>query len=145
MEHPERDAESASADHTRQILVRCPDCGGELKVDAATGEVLSHRSAQVEREPSKDFDSLLAGLDESKRHAESVFEREMGALQDRDRLMDEKFRQALERAEKEDGRQAATKSLRPGLSSCITRSHRRDSVSAVGFRRADLRAASKLA
>lgn len=73
-----------------------------MQVDSATGEVLSHRSAQRGKAPSKDFDALLAGLGESKQHAESVFEREMGALEDRDRLMEEKFRKALERAEKED-------------------------------------------
>lgn len=86
----------------RELLVRCPDCGGELQVDAVTGEVLAHRSAKPKTAPSKDFDALLAGLGESKQHAESVFEREMGALKDRDRLMEEKFRKALERAEKED-------------------------------------------
>lgn len=93
---------SESAARPRELLVRCPDCGGELQVDSATGEVLSHRSAKAETPPSKDFDALLAGLGESKQHAESVFEREMGALKNRDRLMEEKFRKALERAEKED-------------------------------------------
>lgn len=71
-------------------------------MDAATGEVLAHRPIEGKGAPSKDFDALLAGLGESKQHAESVFEREMGALQDRDRLLEEKFRRALERAEEED-------------------------------------------
>lgn len=93
---------SDEAPSVRELLVRCPGCAGELQVDAATGEVLAHRAARKEREPSKDFDSLLAGIGESKQHAESVFEREMGALKDRDRLLEEKFRKALERAEKED-------------------------------------------
>ena len=64
--------------------------------------MLARRSAKAESKPSKDLDALLAGLGESKQHAESVFEREMGALKDRDRLMEEKFRKALERAEEED-------------------------------------------
>lgn len=86
----------------RTVTVTCPGCAGELVVDAATGEVLSHRAARQPKAPEKDFDKLLAGLDESKAHAESVFEREMGALKDRERLMEEKFRRALERAEEED-------------------------------------------
>lgn len=80
----------------------CPECGGELLVDVATGSVISHRPARPTSAPSKDFDALLAGVGESKAHAESVFEREMGALKDRDRLLEEKFRKALERVEEED-------------------------------------------
>jgi hypothetical protein len=82
-----------------KLKVRCPDCGSELVVDRATGEVLFHRAAKQPLAGGKDFDSLLAGLGESKARAEEVFEREVGALKDRDRLLEEKFREALEQAE----------------------------------------------
>ncbi len=81
--------------------VDCPDCGARITVDLVTGTVLHHRSAKKERDPGKDFDALLAGLDESKSRAEDVFDREVSALEDRDRLMEEKFREALKRAEEE--------------------------------------------
>lgn len=84
-----------------KLSVVCPECGADLKVDAATGTVLHHRPARKERTAEKDFDALLAGLDESKAHAEEVFEREVSALEDRDRLMEEKFREAMRRAEEE--------------------------------------------
>jgi hypothetical protein len=84
-----------------KLTVRCPECGGDLTVDAATGEVLSHRAATKPLAGGKDFDSLLAGLDDDKRRAESTFERARAAEKDRDRLLDEKFREAMKRAEEQ--------------------------------------------
>lgn len=86
---------------TRKLSVRCPDCGSDLTLDAATGEVLAHRPPKAPPGGGKDFDSLLKGLDEDKSKAESVFEREVTAMKDRDRLLEEKFREAMRRAEEE--------------------------------------------
>jgi hypothetical protein len=86
---------------TRKLSLRCPDCGSDLVVDAATGEILSHRSPKQALAGGKDFDTLFKDLDEGKAKAESVFEREMGALKDRDRLLEEKFREAMRRAEED--------------------------------------------
>lgn len=85
----------------RKLSVTCPGCGGDLTVDAATGEVLSHRAVKKPIAGGKDFDSLLAGLDDDKKRAESVFERARAAEKDRDRLLDEKFKEAMKRAEEE--------------------------------------------
>jgi hypothetical protein len=84
-----------------KLSVRCPDCGSELVVDAATGEVLSHRLPKQPPAGGKDLDALLQGLDQDKARAETVFQREVAAMKDRDRLLEEKFRQALRRAEEE--------------------------------------------
>jgi hypothetical protein len=84
---------------TRKLTVRCPDCDSDLVIDAATGEVLSHRRAKQPIAGGKSFDDLLQGLDQGKARAEEVFEREMAAMKDRDRLLDEKFREALRRAD----------------------------------------------
>jgi hypothetical protein len=86
---------------TRKLTVRCPDCSSELVVDAATGEVLAHRRAKQPPAGGKDFDALLQGLDDDKAHAENVFQREVAAMKDRDRLLEEKFREALRRAEED--------------------------------------------
>ena len=72
-----------------------------MQVDAATGKVLSHKSAE-KASTTKDFDSLLAGLDESKSRADEIFQQEFKALEDKDRLMEEKFKAAFERAKDED-------------------------------------------
>jgi len=85
----------------RKLTVRCPDCGSELVLDAATGEVLSHRRAKQPPAGGKDLESLLQGLDDEKSRAEDIFQREVAAMKDRDRLLDEKFREAMRRAEEE--------------------------------------------
>lgn len=86
---------------TRKLTVRCPECGSDLVVDAATGEPLSHRPAKRPPAGGKDFDALLADLDTDKSRADEIFERERAAMKDRDRLLDEKFREAMKRAEED--------------------------------------------
>jgi hypothetical protein len=85
----------------RNIILRCPECDAHLVIDSATGEVLTHRPARQPLADGKDFDALLEDLDRDKAAAEEVFEREVAAMKDRDRLLEEKFQQALKRAEEE--------------------------------------------
>lgn len=88
-------------DAPRKLTVRCPDCSSELVIDTATGQVLSHRKAKQPIAGGKDFDSLLKGLDEEKSRAEDIFQREVAAMKDRDRILEEKFREAMRRAEED--------------------------------------------
>lgn len=83
------------------LTLRCPDCGLHMVVDATTGEVLQHRKTRQPPAGGKDFDALLEDLDREKEDAEKIFAREFAAMKDRDRLLDEKFKKALERAEEE--------------------------------------------
>lgn len=82
------------------LTIRCPECGSSLRVDVATGQILSHDKQAAEKQRN-DFDALLAGLDESKERASALFEQELEAHNDRDRLLEEKFKRAMERAERE--------------------------------------------
>jgi len=84
-----------------KLTVVCPDCGSELTIDAATGTLLAHRAPKAPVAGGHDFDRLLAGLDEGKARAEELFEREKAALADRDRLLEEKFKEAMKRADEE--------------------------------------------
>lgn len=86
---------------SKKLTLRCPDCDAHLVVDAATGEVLFHKKAKAPPGGGKDFDMLLEELKEEKSQAEEIFEREVEALKDRDRLLEEKFEQALKQAESE--------------------------------------------
>jgi hypothetical protein len=86
-----------SARHT----LRCPDCGAELVVDAATGEILAHKTPKTPLAGGKSLDTLFADLEAQKASAEDRFEREKAAFADRDRLLEEKFREAMKRAEEE--------------------------------------------
>lgn len=85
----------------RKLQLRCPDCGSQLTVDAATGEVLFHKRPKEPPAGGRDLDSMLKGLDQDKARAEDVFAREVAAFKDRDRLLEEKFREAMKRAEEE--------------------------------------------
>ncbi|HEX2642802.1 MAG TPA: hypothetical protein VHU81_07400 [Thermoanaerobaculia bacterium] len=84
-----------------KLTIRCPDCNSEMVIDTATGQILSHKKAKQPIAGGKDFDALLKGLDEEKSKAEDIFQREVAALKDRDRLLEEKFREAMRRAEEE--------------------------------------------
>lgn len=82
-----------------KLNLRCPDCGSHLVIDQTTGEVLFHKAAKAPAAAGKDFDSLFADLDSSKERADEVFDREMAAMKDRDRLLEEKFKEAMKKAE----------------------------------------------
>jgi len=86
---------------TGKLTLRCPDCNSHLVVDAATGEVLFHQSPEAPPAEGRDLASLLDDLDQQKEQAEEIFAREMDALKDRDRLLEDKFAEALKRAEDE--------------------------------------------
>ncbi len=81
-----------------KLSLRCPECGCDLVIDRATGEVLHHRSVKEPIAGGQDFDSLFADLDASKERADEVFDREVEAYRDRDRLLEEKFKEAVEKA-----------------------------------------------
>lgn len=83
---------------TRKLTLACPECGTRLVVDQATGEVLSHRSPAAPRGGGKSFESLLDDLDRERSEAEDVFAREVAAHEDRDRLLEERFREAMAEA-----------------------------------------------
>jgi hypothetical protein len=44
---------------------------------------------------------MLKGLDKQKQVREQLFQQELGSLKDRERLLEEKFREAMKRAEKD--------------------------------------------
>jgi len=85
-----------------RLQVVCPDCSSRLTVDRATGEVIAHRRERRPPAGGKELGELLADLDREKEEAEDLFQKEVDAFKDRDRLLDEKFREAVKRAEESD-------------------------------------------
>lgn len=83
-----------------KLTLRCPDCDSRLVIDRKTGEVLFHEPRTAEPADGRDFDQLLAKIDRDREAAEELFEREVSALEDRDRLLEEKFEEALREAKK---------------------------------------------
>lgn len=84
-----------------KLTVTCPECGSDLVVDTATGEVLHHRVPKKPPAGGRDLDSLFAEMDSGRERAEQTFARAQAAEKDKDRLLEEKFREALKRAEEE--------------------------------------------
>jgi hypothetical protein len=81
--------------------ITCPCCEATLVIDRLTGEVLLHKAKEV-RGPGGSLESMVAGLESQKSEAEKRFERQLESQKDRARILEEKFKAALEQAEKSD-------------------------------------------
>jgi hypothetical protein len=86
----------------KRFHIVCPGCNGQLVIDAATGEIISHKKAKEPIAGGKNLEGLFQEMRDSRSRAESVFEKEKAAMKDRDRLLAEKFEEAMKRAEEED-------------------------------------------
>jgi len=74
----------------------CPCCEATISIDAQTGAIMSH---EARAKPAASFDQMLKGLDKQKQARDQIFEQELGSLKDRDRILEEKFRDAMKRAD----------------------------------------------
>lgn len=84
------------------LQIQCPDCGATLRIDSQSGAVLSHQRA--ERRPA-DVDLAQAGR--QLRHQEDQRNRRyddaLAQHRQRDRILDQKFEDALRRAKEHPG------------------------------------------
>lgn len=76
--------------------VICPCCDSTLTIDAATGALISH---EEKKKAAASFDELKSGLEKQKELREQLFAQEMSSQKDRERLLEEKFREAMKRAD----------------------------------------------
>lgn len=86
------------SDSAQRFTVICPCCEATLVVDAQTGALLSH---EEKTKPVASFEAMAKDLERQKQTREQIFTQEMGSLKDRERLLEEKFREALKRADKD--------------------------------------------
>ena len=84
-------------DNARYTII-CPCCETTIIVDAQTGATISH---EEKAKPLASFEDMVKGLDKQKQLREQIFQQELGSMKDRERLLEEKFREAMKRAEKE--------------------------------------------
>jgi uncharacterized Zn finger protein (UPF0148 family) len=85
------------ADKSRFTVI-CPCCEATLIIDSQTGALLSH---DEKAKPLASFDEMVKGLDKQKQVREQIFAQELSSMKDRDRILEEKFQEAMKRAEKE--------------------------------------------
>jgi hypothetical protein len=79
------------------IEVACPDCGAMIKIDTATGAVVSHTSAPRKR-TFKDLETAAKAMREHDERKESIFRQSVDAEKNKEDLFDKKFAEALRKA-----------------------------------------------
>ncbi|MER3431825.1 MAG: 2-nitropropane dioxygenase [Blastocatellia bacterium] len=82
-----------------RLTIFCPCCEASIVIDRATGVIISF---EEKKKPLASFDELKSDLEKQKEIREQIFAQEMSSLKDRERLLDEKFKEALKRAEGDD-------------------------------------------
>ena len=84
----------------KNFEIVCPCCEATMVVDRLSGEVLLHQAKEIKR--SQSLESMVAGLDTQKSEMARRFDKQLESQKDRARLLDERFKEAMERAEKSD-------------------------------------------
>ncbi|MEQ1643172.1 MAG: hypothetical protein ABL959_06985 [Pyrinomonadaceae bacterium] len=79
--------------------ITCPCCDATLTVDANTGALLAH---EEKKKVLGSFEDLKGNLTKQAEHREQIFAQEMSSMKDRERLLEEKFQEALKRADTSD-------------------------------------------
>lgn len=80
--------------------IKCPCCDAIITIDAQTGAVISF---EEKKKVLGSFEDLKGELDKQKDLRDQLFAQEMSSVKDRERLLDEKFKEALKRADKDTG------------------------------------------
>ncbi len=83
---------------TEQIFeVACPDCGAMLRIDAATGVLVSHTSAPRKR-MFEDLETAAQAMRAHDERKESLFRQSVEAEKNKEDLFEKKFAEALRKA-----------------------------------------------
>jgi hypothetical protein len=77
--------------------VACPDCGAMLKVDGATGLMVSHTPAPRKR-MFEDLETAAKAMREQDERKESIFRQSVEAEKNKEDLFEKKFAEALRKA-----------------------------------------------
>ncbi len=80
--------------------IKCPCCDANITVDAQTGAIISY---EEKKKVLGSFEDLKGELDKQKNLRDQLFAQEMSSVKDRERLLDEKFKEAMKRADKDTG------------------------------------------
>ena len=86
---------------TSRFTIVCPCCEATLTIDSQTGAIITHAERT---KPLASFDEMVKGLDKQKQQREQIFAQELSSHKDRDRILEEKFQEAMKRADKEKGK-----------------------------------------
>ena len=84
-----------------KISVTCPHCGSSLQVDTEAGVVVSHEPP-VQPKREVDFNARLQQIESEKERAGDKMAEALRREKDKDRLMQDRFRELLDNTKKND-------------------------------------------
>jgi len=79
-----------------KISLKCPCCHASITVDTKSGAILSYE--EKEKKLSS-FEDLKSDLDKKKELREQLFAQEQETQKDRKRILEEKFQEAMKKAD----------------------------------------------
>ena len=88
---------SKSKSENQVFDVVCPDCGGMLKIDAATHAVIAHTPAPRKR-TFEDLEAAARGMREQDQRTESIFRQAVDEEKNKTDLLEKRFAEALKKA-----------------------------------------------
>ena len=84
----------------KNFEISCPCCEATIVVDRLTGEVLLHKAKETKQTGT--LESMVSNLEAQKSEAARRFEKNLESQKDRSRILEERFKEALQRADKAD-------------------------------------------
>ena len=84
----------------KNFEIICPCCEATIVIDRISGEVLLHKAK--EKKAVGSLESMVAGLESQKSEMQKKFDKELASQKDRARILEERFREAMERADKSE-------------------------------------------
>jgi hypothetical protein len=83
-----------------KYTIICPCCEAKLTVDAGTGALLAH---EEKKKITGSFEDLKGEMSKLQSQRDQIFAQELSSMKDRERLLEEKFKEALKRADTDSG------------------------------------------
>ena len=86
----------------KNFEIQCLCCEAQIIIDRLSGEILLHKAK--EKKSNQSLESMVSNLQTQKSEMEKFFEKQIESQKDRSRILEEKFKEAMERADKSDKR-----------------------------------------
>ena len=84
-----------------KLSITCPHCGSLIKIDVEAGVVVDHEPP-VQQRDKIDFDTRLKQIENEKARSADKMAEAMRKEQSKDRLLEDRFRELLDDAKKND-------------------------------------------
>ncbi len=80
-----------------KFQIFCPCCETSITIDAKTGSILAHQEKALKH---GSFEDLKGELGKQQQMRDQIFNQELSSMKDRERLLEEKFKEAFKNADK---------------------------------------------